>query len=313
VTHPLPTQDEVISWFERLSNWGRWGPDDRLGTLNHLTPERRVAAARLVEDGEAVSCGWDIDPAPRVDQPFGPPLRHMLSTGEGLPATPRGAGAAEWIGLTFHGYSVTHLDSLAHMFWDGRMYGGRPADEVRVRDGATVNDVVPAGTAGMAGRGVLLDAARQRGVDWLEPGEHVTPDDLEAIEAAQDVRVGPGDLVLLRTGYGAKLRRHGPDDVGRVGRAGWHVACAPWLAEREVAVIGADTAQDVHPSGYPDLRSPLHLVGIVALGLWLIDNCDLEALASACARRGRWAFHLSVAPLRLVGVTGSPVNPLATF
>ena len=97
------------------------------------------------------------------------------------------------------------------------------------------------------------------------------------------------------------------------GRAGWHVACAPWLAAREVAVIGADTAQDVAPSGYPDLRSPLHLVGIVAMGLWLIDNCDLEALAVACARRDRWAFHLTVAPLRLTGVTGSPVNPLATF
>ena len=129
----------------------------------------------------------------------------------------------------------------------------------------------------------------------------MTPDDLEEIEAAQNVRVGAGDLVLLRTGYGRRRREKGHEDVGALGHAGWHVASTPWFAAREVAAIGADTAQDVHPSGYPDLRSPLHLVGIVAMGLWLIDNCDLEALAVACTHRDRWAFHLTVAPLRLTG------------
>ncbi len=307
-----PSLDEVLSWFERYSNWGRWGPDDELGTLNHLTPARRAAAAALVSDGELVSCAWDVDPSPRVDQPNGAPLRHMLSVGDPIEGS-RGSGASEWIGMTFHGYAVTHLDSLAHMFWDGRMYGGRPASQVDVRNGAAANDVRPAATHGIVGRGVLLDAAAERGVDWMEPGEYVLPEDLERIEARQGVQVGPGDIVALRTGYGRRLRERGPDDVGRVGRAGWHVGCIPWLAEREVAVIAADTAQDVHPHGYDGLRSPLHLVGIVALGLWLIDNCDLEALARACTARDRWAFHLAVAPLRLVGVTGSPVNPLATF
>jgi kynurenine formamidase len=124
--------------------------------------------------------------------------------------------------------------------------------------------------------------------------------------------VGAGDVVLLRTGYGRKLRQHGPDAVGTVGRAGWHAACLPWLHQRQVAAIGADTAQDVIPSGYT-MRNPVHLVGIVAMGLWLIDNCDLEPLAAACRRHGRWEFLFTLAPLRLTGGTGSPVNPLAVF
>ncbi len=155
--------------------------------------------------------------------------------------------------------------------------------------------------------------AATRDVRWLEPGEGVFPADLEAAEARQGVRVGPGDAVLLRTGYGRRQREQGPDETARVGRAGWHVACLPWLFERDVALIGCDTAQDVHPSGYPSMRSPMHAIGIVAMGLWLLDNCDLEPLASTCARLGRFEFFFQLAPLRLVGATGSPVNPLALF
>jgi kynurenine formamidase len=236
----------------------------------------------------------------------------MLGTGQGLPEVPRWSGASEFVGLVFHGYSVTHLDALSHYFWDGRMYGGLDAALVTSREGAkrhamTVLD------AGVVTRGVLLDVAASRGVDWLEPGEGVFPDDLEAAEQRQSIRVEPGDAVLLRTGYGRRKRERGPDETARVGRAGWHVACLPWLHERDVALIGSDTAQDVHPSGYPGLRSPVHAVGIVAMGLWLLDNCDLEPLASACDERSRYAFQLVLAPLRLAGATGSPVNPIALF
>lgn len=313
MTSELPTQDEVLSWFDRYSNWSRFGEDDEAGTLNFLTPARRGAAAALVRDGAAVSCAWPIEPVPAVDQTLGPPMRHMLGTGEGLGAEPRYAGAAEWIGFAFHGYTITHLDSLAHMFWDGRMYGDRPAATVGVRDGARACDVMPAAAGGIVGRGVLLDAAAEAGRDWMDPGEYVTPADLARIEARQGVEVGPGDIVLLRTGYGRRKRERGPDDTAAVGRAGWHVACIPWLHERDVAVIGADTAQDVHPCGYEAFRSPVHSIGIVAMGLWLIDNCDLEPLAAACGSRARWTFLLTVNPLPLVGVTGSPVNPVALF
>jgi kynurenine formamidase len=236
----------------------------------------------------------------------------MRGTGEGLPAEPRWGGASERVGFVFHGYAITHLDSLAHYFWDGRMYNGRPASLVTKADGATRNAVTAAG-AGIITRGVLLDVASLRGVEWLEPGEGVFPEELERAEARAGVRAGPGDAVLLRTGYGAKKRRRGPDRVQETGRAGWHAACLPWLRERDVALIGADTAQDVHPCGYPSFRSPVHAIGIVAMGLWLLDNCDLEPLAELCRRLGRFEFMLQVTPLRLAGATGSPVNPIAVF
>ena len=318
-----PSQDEVLGYFDSLSNWGRWGPDDELGTLNLVGPAKRREAAGLVEEGVSVSCAWDVDTATSPDQVFGAPQRFMLATGEGL-ADPdrvlpagttrpaRHAGAAEYLGLAFHGYSVTHLDGLSHYFWDGRMYNGRPAAAVTAAAGATAH-AVTAARHGIVSRGVLLDVAAARGGRWLEPGEAAFPADLEAAESRQDVQVGEGDVVLLRTGYGAKRRERGPDAPGAVGRAGWHAACLPWLHRRGVAAIGADTAQDVHPSGYDELRSPVHAVGIVAMGLWLLDNCDLEDLAATCARLGRNEFHFAVAPLRVVGGTGSPVNPIATF
>jgi kynurenine formamidase len=307
-----PSEAEVLAYFKALSNWGRWGEQDQLGTLNHITLAHRRRAAALVLAGEAVSCAWEIDVRPQADQVFGPPQRYMLSTGQGLTDSPRWAGASEFVGLVFHGYSVTHLDALSHYFWDRRMYNGVDAAEVTSREGAR-RHAMSALEAGVVTRGVLLDVAKVRNVRWLEPGEGVFPEDLEAAEEQQGVRVESGDAVLLRTGYGRRKREHGPDATAQVGRAGWHVACLPWLHERGVALIGCDTAQDVHPSGYAGLRSPVHAVGIVAMGLWLLDNCDLEPLAARCGADERYAFLFSLAPLRIAGATGSPVNPLALF
>ena len=308
----VPSEQEVLGWFDQLSNWGRWGAGDQRGTLNLVTPEKRRQAAALVRDGLSLSCAWEIDTTPQPDQVFGSPQRFMLGTGQGLPETPRWGGASEYLGLVFHGYSVTHLDALSHYFWDGMMYNAVPAERVTSRQGAT-HHAMSVLAEGVTTRGVLLDVAALRDVAWLEPGEGVFPEDLDAAEARQGVRVESGDAVLLRTGYGRRKRERGADETARVGRAGWHVACLPWLRERDVALIGCDTAQDVHPSGYAALRSPVHAVGIVALGLWLLDNCDLEPLAAACAERGRSEFCFQLAPLRIVGATGSPVNPIAVL
>jgi kynurenine formamidase len=318
----VPTEDEVLSWFDSLSNWGRWGDDDELGTLNLVTPSKRIAATQLVRVGRTVSCAWDIGGKPPADQPFGPPQRLMVQTGQGLAdehrvTAPyrrgdRASGALEHLGLVYHGHTVTHVDSLAHIFWDGKMYNGKPAELVTSTLGAT-HHAVTALKDGVQTRGVLLDVARVRGVGWLEPGEGVFPEDLEACETFTGMRVEEGDVILLRTGYGKKVREAGPDQVVRVGRAGWHAACLPWFRERGVAMIACDTAQDAQPSGYQAIRSPIHSVGIVAMGLWLLDNCDLEALSTACDELGRWEFLFTVAPLRWVGATGSPVNPVVTL
>ena len=327
-----PTEDDVLDYFDALSNWGRWGDDDELGTLNLITPAKRIAAAELVRVGESVSCAWDIGGTSAMSDRG--VQRFMLATGE-LPMSEfraqvaqsgvdpdrlvpdrrdddRSSGAGDYLGVAYHGYTVTHIDALSHVFWDGRMYGGRSSALVTSSFGATKQGIETL-RGGIVTRGVLLDVARLRGRDWLEPGESVSPADLEACEAQHGVRVDEGDVLLLRTGYARKVRERGRDDVARVGRAGWHASCLPWFSERGVAAIGCDTAQDAMPSGYERVRSPIHSVGIVAMGLWLIDNCDLEALSQTCDRFGRWEFLFTLAPLRWVGATGSPANPLATF
>jgi kynurenine formamidase len=314
-----PTEDEVLTWFDTLSNWNRWGADDRLGTLNHITPAKRVAAAGLVREGLSVSCSWDMrtgrQPGATVEN-----QRYMLSTGLGLAdegrknllAGGRAGGAQEFIGMVFHGLDVTHLDSLAHIFWDGKMYGGVPASMVSDRQGAMVHDVLAVAN-GVTTRGVLLDIAKLRGVDALAADDHVFPEDLEAAEAAAGIRVEAGDVVLMRTGEGGARRAAGRDYNANKPRSGYQAACLPWLHERGVAMLASDVAQDPTPAGYRTVHMPIHMVGIVAMGLWLIDNCQLEDLAGTCTRLARWEFQFALAPIRFQGVTGSPVNPLAVF
>ncbi|MXY72222.1 MAG: cyclase family protein [Dehalococcoidia bacterium] len=304
-----PTQSEVLGYFDSLSNWGRWGPDDQLGALNYITPEKRCAAGALIREGIAVSCAWDIETTPRPDHMFGVPQRYMVASGKDPLEFGRGGSALEVMSFAFHGATITHLDGLSHIFWDGKMYNGKPADLVTAQKGAEEYAVTALGD-GIVTRGVLMDIPALDGRPWLDPGEGVFPEDLEAAEERQGVRIGTGDIVLLRTGKGRRQREE-TDAPGSSG--GWHVASLPWLHEREVAVIGADNAQESGSPGYEALPVPVHFIAIVAMGLHLIDNCDLEALAQTCERLHRWEFFLSIQPLRLEGGTGSAVNPVAVF
>lgn len=319
-----PSQDEVLGYFDALSNWGRWGADDQRGTLNLISAAGRRAAVATVQDGITVSCGLDVVPRSAQGQIHGPPQRFMLLTGEGLhdehrvpqsvPGAPseRMHGAAEYVGMVFHGGDITHIDAPSHVFWDGHMYNGAAAELVNVLHGASSHAVTVA-AEGIVTRGVLLDIPSIKGVDWLSSGDVVMPDDLEAAAAAQGVRVGPGDALLVRTGYGRRRREEGEIDLVEEGLPGLQAACLPWLRERDIALLGCDTANDAMPSGYSEPPLPVHAVGLVALGLWLVDNCDLEQLAATAVRLRRWEFLFTIAPLRLTGATGSPVNPLAMF
>ncbi|MCA2245458.1 cyclase family protein [Mycobacterium sp. WUMAC-067] len=326
----LPTDSQVGRYVEDLKNWGRWGPDDQLGTLNLIRPEQLAAAARLVTEGRTVSCARDLVTAYR--HPDNCAQMYYVASGEGanradgVPPTALGRGdlgsAVEFVGLVYHGTSVTHIDSLAHLFWKGRIYNDRSSALVTSEHGALFGAVTTM-SDGIVGRGVLLDVPRAEGVAALDGGRAVTPDDLEATAAAQGVTVGPGDIVLLRTGrWNAEV--HAPEatpsytdphDQARWGqRAGWHPACMPWLREREVAVIGCDGPQEALPPPYPTVESAMiHVHALYAMGMPLIDNCDLEQLSAVCAELGRWEFQFLVLPLRVVGGSGSPVNPVAVF
>ena len=310
------TESDVVKMISSLSNWGRWGQDDELGTINLITPEKRKRAAALVKDGVPVSCARPIATnAIGADTTF-QPLRFMVDSGEGRdhdsPARLlERRGASEFIGMVFHGYTITHVDTPAHYFWQGKIYNGRSANLITSREGAQVESVDLL-CDGVVSRGVLLDVAALKG-RWLGSGEGVMPEDLEAAERAQQVRVEAGDILLIRTGYYARRLADGPRHPLKDGSPAAHVACMPWLRERDVAMLGTDTHNDVSPATHPGLGNVVHIVGLVGMGLWLIDNANLEDLAQACVARRRWEFMLTIAPLRLQGVTGSPVNPIALF
>jgi kynurenine formamidase len=314
----LPGAEEVVGWLTSLSNWGRWGPEDKLGTLNHVTQAKVVQAAGLVREGVSVTCSRLIHADPAIDDVH-PPLHFMLRTGESAPHNGKG-GASDFIAMHVHGYNVTHVDAHAHQFWEGRSYNRIDARQVTASDGATEGGIQVLENGTMT-RGVLLDIAGLKGVPWLRAGEPILPQDLEAAERAQGVRVEPGDALLYRTGWPRARRETGPPPLPN--RPGLHAACLPWLHERSVALIAADAATDVEPTGYENVLPfgrgggmgglPVHTVGITAMGLWIVDSADFELLAQHCQRRQRWEFCFVLAPLRWRNATGSPVNPLAIF
>jgi kynurenine formamidase len=304
-----PTEDVILKHFETLSNWNKWGPDDVLGSLNFVTDEKRFEAAASVEYGMAVSCAW---PLASLDMPRDEVFRRETQRTSGREeGEPTWESTSEIVTHGFHGVATTHLDSLSHFAWRGEFYNGNPASDAPPEGSEVLG--VSAATAGVVTRGVLVDVARRRDVKWVEPGEGVTPSELEAVERSCDVSVRQGDAVLLRTGWGLRRQECGLEAISGDRRAGWHAACLPWLHARRVALIGCDTTQEVRPSGYTSMRSPVHVIGIVAMGLWLLDNCDLEALSDHCSRLQKWDFLFVCLPLPIVGGTGSPVNPVAVL
>lgn len=311
----FPTEAQVLDWFNTLSNWGRWGDDDQRGCLNLITPAKGKQAAALVQDGTPVSCARPIvtDITPDISHQV---QRHMVDSGEGRETDPPERrlvrrGAAEFIGMVFHGQTITHIDALSHYSWQGKLYNGKPASLITSREGAQTHSIEQA-CDGIVTRGVLLDIPKLKGVSWLPPEDPVMLEDLEEAERSQGVRVEEGDILLVRTGNYRKRLDQGPVP-GSEPMTACQVACTPWFKERGIAMLGTDTSNDVRPSHYATITAPLHTMCLVTMGLWLIDNTNLEQLAEACQRRNRYEFMLTLAPLRLRNVTGSPVNPIALF
>ena len=202
----IPSEEEVLGYFESLSNWGRWGDDDQLGTLNLLSQESTRRGFTTVSEHVAVSCARTVSYEPTLDAPK-PALHFMTNSGEG--DNPR--VAVDFFGMVFHGSTITHMDSLAHFFWKGQMYNGRPSHLVSTAEGATVESIDLAG-GGIVTRGILVDAPLIRGVPWLERGEGVMPDDILEAERRHGFKITEGDVLLVRTG---QLTRRGVEGGGR--------------------------------------------------------------------------------------------------
>ena len=206
---------------------------------------------------------------------------------------------------SYHGLLHSHLDSLCHVLKDGQMYNGYGADTI-TENGCERLDIAGV-KEGILTRGVLLDIARVNGVDYLAPGTPIYVEDLEAAEREAGIQVEPGDVLFLRTGRWAVPAGAGP------GSSGIHASVVPWLRSRGVAILGGDYANEVSPSLVEGNLLPVHELTIVALGMRLFDNLDLEAVAEEAERQNRWEFLLTASPIPVDGGAGSPMNPIATF
>ena len=300
---------DIERLLEELSNWGRWGPDDQLGAANLITPEKRLEALALATEGITVSLAHRVlkGEAEDVPRPFG---HRML----GVPDTTNGpaffGGVSDAYEVSYHGYSHSHIDSLCHILANGRMYNGFAHDTITEAGCAAASIVNLQG--GIITRGVLFDIPRLKGVPYLEPGTAIWMEDLDAWEQMAGLTVRPGDAVFVRTGRWARRAELGPWTISEHA-AGLHASTMPWVKSRDISFIGSDAALDVVPSLVEDVNLPVHLLTIVAMGIDIFDNQDLEALAETAAALNRWEFTLMAAPLAVEGGTGSPINALAIF
>ncbi len=300
-SRPVVTEAQFEAWQTELSNWGRWGKDDELGTLNLITPAKRRAAMALVKEGVPVSLSTNAFTEKAVDVPC-PAEWAMTSTSD--------TGATDRVAFPcIHGAASTHIDSLAHTFFRGKMWNGYDTSKLVTKEkGAEKNSVLPM-KSGIVTRGVLYDIARLKGVPYLAPGDRIFVEDLEAWEKKAGVRVGAGDTLVLRWGRYGRRAKLGPDE----GAAGLDNSVLPWLKRRDIALLVWETAgYTPQPAG--DLpRNAVHNFIQAILGIHVLDRADLEALSEATASRNRWEFMLTVNPLALPNATGSPVNPIAMF
>jgi len=305
----LVTRAEFDAIFVSCSNTGRWGADDERGALNFITAQEVASAAGLVRDGVTIGCGWPLDTVAGPDNPR-PALHHMTKLCDvHRPGSPDLRTAGDFVGIEFHGDAHSHIDALCHVAYRGSLYNGVHVAGTITSQGARRQAIDIAGS-GIVSRGVLLDVPLLRGTRWVEPGEAISPAEFVAAEDAANTKLRQGDIALVRTGHARRRLEAGPWPAAE-SKAGLDVGVMPILHERRVAAIGFDGDGEAAPSPVEGLTSPVHAIGIAAMGLHFLDSLLLEELARACSERRRWEFLFVVAPLRVAGGTGSPVNPIA--
>jgi kynurenine formamidase len=296
------TVEQVDRWMSELTNWGRWGKDDQRGTLNLITPAVRKEALKLARDGVSVSLAHTIEKEQAPDNPR--PLGQAMTLDAG-------GHAMDLYTIWYHGSLITHIDSLCHYSFQGKIYNGFDRSNIKEGPGCPQNGVENQKN-GILTRGILIDLPLLKNLPYLEPGTAVTAADLEAWEKFAGVKVRAGDALFLRTGRWAQRVQKGAWNVA-ASAAGFHASVLPWLKQRDVALLGNDAVTDVQPSGVQGSPRPIHQVAIVAMGLPLVDVMDLEAVSKEAASRKRWEFLLTAAPVPVLGGTGFPLNPIATF
>jgi kynurenine formamidase len=304
-----PTEDEYDAYRTDLCNWGRWGTDDELGTLNTITADVRRAAAALVTDGRTVSMARPLDTKASPANPY--PAHHFL-------AMQGSGGMLDYMGMFIHGVTQTHIDALCHLRTnDGRTWNGKPVGDNRMP--MEHSGTIDFWRAGIVTRGVLYDVPRHRNTDYVVPGEPVHGWELQDIAAENGIEPRPGDAVIIRSGYDPYWDAQGTAPVF-ASFAGVHCSSVEFLHGTQASMLvwdmqDAPTADQgvPNPAGASPMALHVHHILLPYMGMPIIDNADLEDLATVCAELQRWEFQLVVAPLVVLGGTGSPVNPIASF
>jgi kynurenine formamidase len=310
---------EIAAAAELYRNWGRWGADDVLGTVNFIDAAKRLEAAALIQRGDtfSLSQSFDMDGPQNGWRRRTNPVHTMLDTGTDAAANkqgfPHGIGGADDV-IAMPLQCSTQWDGLGHIFDRGLAWNGRPAGDVVTSDGDLVTGIQHMAPH-LVGRGVLLDVGRfLSGTGELDDGYAITPADLDACIETQGVssRVSRGDIVLVRTGRLERAKREGWKEYAGGPSAGLSFTTAEWLFTREIAAIATDTwGCEVRPNEFDDSFQPLHQVAIPNMGLTIGEMWDLDELAVDCLADGRFDFFLSAPPLKITGAVGSPINPIA--
>jgi hypothetical protein len=294
----------------RLSNWGRWGEDDELGTLNFVTPEKRIRAAQLVKTGKIFDVGMAFDKQGPQDGHFRTNPIHIMTLGPADVSPPDGMISADDL-VILPTQSATQWDGLAHIGYNGYFYNGVPASAVSTWQGVSRNSAAVT-VERLISRGVLLDMPRLKGVDILPDSYEITSDDLTAAADRQGVQIESGDFILLRTGsYQYFLNRdmgkfRGSKEAG----VGW--ASAQWFYDHEIAAVAVDNwACEVRPSGLEDSFNPFHQVAIRDLGLTIGELFNFEDLAIDCEADGVYEFLFSAVGLKITSAVALPLTPMA--
>jgi len=306
----IATEADFNRALKELSNWGRWGNDDELGASNLITPAKRRQALALAKEGLPISMAHDIVQEKAADAP------NILERTLGDVAPTGTTDRYQYTG-TYHGVIHSHLDAVdCHIMVDGKGYNGRSMEDIKATGGCPKGNI-NVQKDGVVTRGVLFDATRLPGKatpqGWLDPGTAIHREDLEALEKLEHVKVSSGDVILLYTGRWKRRATLGPWPNAN-GFAGYHADVAYFIKERGVSFIGDDGPNDVSPTGLPpSITTPLHKLALVAMGVSIFDNLDIERAAEEAKRLNRYEFLFMAAPLRIDKGTGSPLNPLAIY
>ena len=309
--------DIIHETATRCRNWGKWGEGDERGTINYITPELIIRAARLIRRGAVFSLAIPFDSKGPQSGSSGfrfNPIHRMTLTGSdftsGAMSLPGSVGFSDDM-VIMPTQCATQWDALSHCFVGGKMYNGFDANEI-TSQGARRNSIDKM-ARGIVGRGVLIDVPRFKGVPWLEPGYAITASDLSHAAERQNVTIGSGDLLLVRTGHIALCRnRKSWGDYAGGDAAGLSFHSAEWIHAREIAAVATDTwSMEVRPHEIAGALHPLHQIFLPQMGLPIGEIFDLEELADDCAADGVYEFFLAAPPLPITGAVGSPVNPLA--